>query len=81
MQVAARGKLFNVVVDTENTGKMLLQNGDLQRRVTIIPLNKIQNYTISKQIQDAAVKMVCVYCLYSETKFYWDKFSHVTCKY
>ncbi|KAJ9678927.1 hypothetical protein PVL29_020972 [Vitis rotundifolia] len=33
LEVAAGGKLFNVVVDTENTGKLLLQNGDLRRRV------------------------------------------------
>ncbi|PPD87549.1 hypothetical protein GOBAR_DD15512 [Gossypium barbadense] len=33
LEVTAGGKLFNVVVDTENTGKQLLQNGDLRRRV------------------------------------------------
>ncbi|KAG6424906.1 hypothetical protein SASPL_115329 [Salvia splendens] len=58
LEVAAGGKLFNVVVDTENTGKQLLQKGGLQRRVTIIPLNKIQSHPISKRIQDAAVKLV-----------------------
>ncbi|KAL1564442.1 Structural maintenance of chromosomes protein 2-2 [Salvia divinorum] len=58
LEVAAGGKLFNVVVDTENTGKQLLQKGGLQRRVTIIPLNKIQSHPVSKRIQDAAVKLV-----------------------
>ncbi|XP_047983566.1 structural maintenance of chromosomes protein 2-1-like [Salvia hispanica] len=58
LEVAAGGKLFNVVVDTENTGKQLLQKGGLQRRVTIIPLNKIQTHPVSKRIQDAAVKLV-----------------------
>jgi structural maintenance of chromosome 2 len=41
LQVAAGGKLFNVVVDNEITGKELLQRGRLKRRVTMIPLNKI----------------------------------------
>ncbi|KAG6421867.1 hypothetical protein SASPL_118426 [Salvia splendens] len=58
LEVAAGGKLFNVVVDTENTGKQLLQKGGLQRRITIIPLNKIQSHPVSKRIQDAAVKLV-----------------------
>ena len=63
VQVAAGGKLFNVVVDTENTGKQLLQKGGLQRRVTIIPLNKIQTHPVSKRIQDAAVKLVSLQTL------------------
>lgn len=57
-QVAAGGKLFNVVVDTENTGKQLLQNGNLQRRVTIIPLNKIQANIVPPRVQHAAAKVV-----------------------
>lgn len=32
-----------VVVDNEQTGKLLLQKGGLRRRVTIIPLNKISH--------------------------------------
>ncbi|GLT39812.1 hypothetical protein SLA2020_139820 [Shorea laevis] len=58
LEVTAGGKLFNVVVDTENTGKQLLQNGGLQRRVTIIPLNKIQPNTVSPRVQQAAVRLV-----------------------
>lgn len=50
--------MFNVVVDDENTGKQLLQNGDLQRRVTIIPLNKIQSNPVPPRIQHAATKLV-----------------------
>lgn len=56
--MAAGGKLYNVVVDTENTGKQLLQKGGLQRRVTIIPLNKIHSDPVSRKVQDAAVKLV-----------------------
>ncbi|KAG2711067.1 hypothetical protein I3760_04G059500 [Carya illinoinensis] len=58
LEVTAGGKLFNVVVDTENTGKQILQNGALRRRVTIIPLNKIQSHTVSPRVQNAAVRLV-----------------------
>ncbi|GAV68102.1 SMC_N domain-containing protein/SMC_hinge domain-containing protein, partial [Cephalotus follicularis] len=58
LEVTAGGKLFNVVVDTESTGKLLLQNGDLRRRVTIIPLNKINSNTIPSRVQQAAVRLV-----------------------
>ncbi len=40
-QVAAGGKLYQVVVDTEATAKALLSHGQLRNRVTIIPLNKV----------------------------------------
>ncbi|KAG0712441.1 Structural maintenance of chromosomes protein 2 [Chionoecetes opilio] len=46
LEVVAGGKLYNVIVDTEDTGKKLLQKGQLQRRVTIIPLNKISGRCI-----------------------------------
>ncbi|KAL6123484.1 hypothetical protein ACLB2K_076006 [Fragaria x ananassa] len=58
LEVTAGGKLFNVVVDTESTGKQLLQNGNLRRRVTIIPLNKIQAHTVPPRVQNAAAKLV-----------------------
>ncbi|KAL1160171.1 hypothetical protein V6Z11_A07G049500 [Gossypium hirsutum] len=58
LEVSAGGKLFNVVVDTENTGKQLLQNGDLRRRVTIIPLKKIQPSTVHPRVHQAAMKLV-----------------------
>ncbi|MBA0578271.1 hypothetical protein Gorai_020563, partial [Gossypium raimondii] len=58
LEVTAGGKLFNVVVDPENTGKQLLQNGDLRRRVTIIPLNKIQPSTVHPRVHQAAMKLV-----------------------
>eukprot|EP00256_Glycine_max_P069286 XP_025983881.1 structural maintenance of chromosomes protein 2-2-like [Glycine max] len=57
LEVTAAGKLYNVV-DTENTGKQLLQNGNLRRRVTIIPLNKIQSYNVSSRVQQAVVRLV-----------------------
>ncbi|KAI8005601.1 Structural maintenance of chromosomes protein 2-1 [Camellia lanceoleosa] len=58
LEVAAGGKLFNIIVDTENTGKQLLQNGDLRRRVTIIPLNKIQSHPVPARVQNASVRLV-----------------------
>ncbi|KAL3645191.1 Structural maintenance of chromosomes protein 2-2 [Castilleja foliolosa] len=58
LEVAAGGKLYNVVVDTENTGKQLLQKGGLRRRVTIIPLNKIQSHPVTNRVQNAAVNLV-----------------------
>ncbi|KAL1300746.1 hypothetical protein HN51_045391 [Arachis hypogaea] len=58
LEVTAGGKLFNVVVDTEDTGKQLLQNGKLRRRVTIIPLNKIQSYSVPARVQQEAARLV-----------------------
>ncbi|XP_051143191.1 structural maintenance of chromosomes protein 2-1-like [Andrographis paniculata] len=58
LEVAAGGKLFNVVVDSEDTGKKLLQKGSLRRRVTIIPLNKIQSHPATQRVQNAAVNLV-----------------------
>ncbi|KAL6579103.1 hypothetical protein OROMI_009319 [Orobanche minor] len=57
LEVTAGGKLFNAIVDTESTGKQLLQNGDLRRRVTIIPLNKIQAHRLPARVQQAVVRL------------------------
>ncbi|XP_053614104.1 structural maintenance of chromosomes protein 2 [Plodia interpunctella] len=46
LETAAGGKLYNVVVDTDVTSKLLLQRGNLQSRTTIIPLNKISGHVI-----------------------------------
>jgi structural maintenance of chromosome 2 len=43
LEIAAGAKLYQVVVDSENTGKLLLQKGGLRKRVTILPLNKINS--------------------------------------
>ncbi len=63
LEVTAGGKMFNVVVDNESTGKLLLSNGKLKRRVTIIPLNKIARRTLSKEVVAAAEKEVERPCL------------------
>jgi structural maintenance of chromosome 2 len=43
LEVVAGAKLYNVVVEDENTGQQLLEKGGLKKRVTIIPLNKISS--------------------------------------
>ncbi|KAG6336423.1 hypothetical protein ID866_2666 [Astraeus odoratus] len=49
LEIAASNKLYNVVVEDERVGKELLQHGKLKKRVTIIPLNKINAFTLSAQ--------------------------------
>merc|ERR1719506_2860588 len=46
LEITAGGKLFNVIVDNEETAKSLLQRGQLRKRVTIIPLSKISSRAI-----------------------------------
>ncbi|KAL8217998.1 hypothetical protein R6Q57_021371 [Mikania cordata] len=58
LEVCAGGKLYNVVLDTENTGKQLLEKGDLRRRMTFIPLNKIQSHPVPPRVQKDAVNLV-----------------------
>lgn len=47
LEVCAGGRLYNVVVDDENVGSDLLKKGNLRKRVTIIPLNKINAHVAS----------------------------------
>jgi structural maintenance of chromosome 2 len=42
LEVVAGGKLYQIVVDTDETGKKILQHGQLKKRVTLVPLNKVQ---------------------------------------
>lgn len=49
LEICAGGRLYNVVVDTAETGTQLLQNGKLKKRVTIIPLNKISAFKASAE--------------------------------
>ncbi|XP_069736366.1 structural maintenance of chromosomes protein 2 [Phaenicophaeus curvirostris] len=50
LEAVAGGKLYNIIVDTEVTGKKLLEKGELKRRYTIIPLNKISARCIGQDI-------------------------------
>ena len=51
-------QLYNIVVDTEETGKDLLQKGKLKKRYTIIPLNKIAAKSISSDVIKKAQSLV-----------------------
>lgn len=59
LEITAGGRLYNVVVADEVTGKKLLSHGKLKRRVTIIPLNKIKGRTADAAKIAAAKKTVC----------------------
>eukprot|EP01031_Cornospumella_fuschlensis_P028454 gene28454-34351_t len=48
LEVTAAGKLTQIVVDTEETGKLLLKRGGLKRRVTILPLNRL----VAKEVDE-----------------------------
>ncbi|XP_076058324.1 structural maintenance of chromosomes 2 [Oratosquilla oratoria] len=58
LEVTAGGRLYNVIVDSEVTGKKLLQHGQLQARVTIIPLNKISGRAIDSNTIRQAESLV-----------------------
>uniref|UniRef100_A0A4W6G657 Structural maintenance of chromosomes protein n=1 Tax=Lates calcarifer TaxID=8187 RepID=A0A4W6G657_LATCA len=58
LEVVAGGRLYNIVVDTEVTGKKLLEKGELQRRYTIIPLNKISAKTLNDKVVNTAKSLV-----------------------
>ena len=57
LEICAGGRLYNVVVDTADTGTQLLQNGKLRKRVTIIPLNKIAAFRASAEKIAVAQKL------------------------
>ena len=58
LEVIAGGKLYQVVVDTADCAKALLQKGQLRNRVTIIPLDKINSRTLSQDKIKAAKQQV-----------------------
>lgn len=57
LEICAGGRLYNVVVDTAETGSQLLQHGKLRKRVTIIPLNKIAAFKASAEKIGAAQRI------------------------
>ena len=57
LEVAAGGKLYQVVVDSEQTAKALLARGQLRNRVTIIPLNKVTSRDLPGVVRSAARKL------------------------
>lgn len=55
MEICAGGKLYNVVVEDEKVGSQLLEKGKLRKRVTIIPLNKINAFKLSADVSPPSV--------------------------
>ncbi|KAK9466171.1 RecF/RecN/SMC [Lipomyces arxii] len=54
LEICAGGRLYNVVVDNEVTGTQLLEKGNLRKRVTIIPLNRINAFVAAAEKIKAA---------------------------
>ncbi|BEI84504.1 hypothetical protein CcaverHIS002_0411080 [Cutaneotrichosporon cavernicola] len=57
LEICAGGRLYNVVVDDAKTGAALLGQGKMRKRVTIIPLNKINAFRLSAQTIATAQKV------------------------
>ncbi|OII77674.1 structural maintenance of chromosomes protein [Cryptosporidium andersoni] len=57
LEVAAGGRLYNMIVETSEDGKQLLNSGFLKKRTTLIPLDKIIDPSISKKTIDEARKL------------------------
>lgn len=57
LEVTAGSRLYHVVVDTEETGKLLLNKGSLRQRVTIIPLNRVSASPLSTRVVQAAARL------------------------
>ncbi|KAG6829207.1 hypothetical protein H0H92_005336 [Tricholoma furcatifolium] len=57
LEIAAGGKLFQVVVENEKVGSDIIKNGKLKKRVTLIPLNKISAFRLSQKQIDAAQRL------------------------
>eukprot|EP00092_Neocalanus_flemingeri_P004304 GFUD01004627.1.p1 GENE.GFUD01004627.1~~GFUD01004627.1.p1 ORF type:complete len:1179 (+),score=495.15 GFUD01004627.1:105-3641(+) len=57
LETAAGGKLYNVVIDTDVVGKQLLKHGQLARRTTFIPLNKVASNRLDARTLEAARKV------------------------
>lgn len=60
LEITAGGRLYNVVVDSDEVGKQILQHGKLKKRVTLIPLNRIQPYKISDNVSVINCSTLCV---------------------
>lgn len=54
LQVCAGGRLYNVIVDNASIALDILERGQLKKRVTIIPLDKIQSRLLDTQMVEYA---------------------------
>jgi len=54
LEVAGGGKLWNIIVDNEETASLIFKNGNLNRTVTFLPLTKMKPHLLSEsQINEA----------------------------
>ena len=58
LETAAGGKLYNLVVDTDETGRLILKHGELKRKCTVIPMNQIRSNKVSEQVLRTAQSLV-----------------------
>ena len=64
LEIAAGGKLYNVVVEDERVGKDLLERGGIKKRVTLIPLNKIRAFKLSAEVRSPVQPPTLMHLLY-----------------
>ena len=78
LELTAGGKLFNVVVDTDETSKLLFKHGDLKKRITFVPLNRITSHVIPKGKIEAARRELgdpsCIYLAKDLVKYNSSKY-------
>ncbi|XP_001360588.3 structural maintenance of chromosomes protein 2 [Drosophila pseudoobscura] len=58
LMTAAGGSLYSYVTDDDLTSKKILQRGNLQRRVTMMPINKLNSHPLNKNVVDYAQSKV-----------------------
>lgn len=58
LTIAAGGGLYSYVTDDDVTSKKILQRGQLQNRVTFMPINKISGYEIPQKTVEIAQNLV-----------------------
>ncbi|KAJ3835823.1 condensin complex subunit SMC2 [Lentinula raphanica] len=57
LETAAGARLYHVIIQDENVGKILLSEGVLKKRVTCLPLSKIRGYRIKDEKIAAAAQI------------------------
>ncbi len=57
LEVAAGGKLYQIVVQDEKVGKLLIEKGKCTSRITVVPLNNVRYETLPLEVQEKAKEM------------------------
>ncbi|GAW04476.1 condensin complex subunit SMC2 [Lentinula edodes] len=57
LEITAGTRLYNVVIQDENVGKVLLSQGVVKKRITCLPLSKIKGYKIREDKVKAATQI------------------------